>query len=429
MRSYSETLDYLFSQLPMYQRQGKAAYKANLDNTHELDRYFGHPHRKFKTIHIAGTNGKGSVSHMLASVLQRAGYKTGLYTSPHLADFRERIRIDGEMISEENVINFIDKHSEIFSKVKPSFFEMTVAMAFDFFANEEVDIAVIETGMGGRLDSTNIVTPELSIITNIGLDHTQFLGDTIALVAKEKAGIIKSDIPVIIGEWNSESASVFEETAKSVGTTIQFADRCYKAIHKSIDMNHQTLDISKDNDIIIEDLKLDLKGEYQQKNILTALSATDALINKGYDISEEQIRAGLANVTANTGLKGRWQILDQEPLTICDTGHNTEGVTYIVNQLKNYSYNKLHMVIGMVNDKSIANVLNLLPKDAEYYFTKASIPRALCEKELKKTAMLCGLNGNSYESVEKAVFEAKKNASANDLIFIGGSTFVVAEIV
>ncbi len=429
MRSYSETLDYLFSQLPMYQRQGKAAYKANLDNTHELDRYFGYPHRTFKTIHIAGTNGKGSVSHMLASVLQRAGYKTGLYTSPHLADFRERIRVDGEMISEDNVINFVDKHSEVFSKIKPSFFEMTVAMAFDFFANEEVDIAVIETGMGGRLDSTNIVTPELSIITNIGLDHTQFLGDTIALVAKEKAGIIKSDIPVIIGEWNKESAPVFEETAENVGTKLQFADKCYKAIHKEIDINHQTLDITKDNETIIEDLKLDLKGEYQQKNIITVLSATDTLINKGYNISEEQIRDGLANVTANTGLKGRWQILDQEPLTICDTGHNTEGVTYIINQLNKYSYNKLHMVIGMVNDKSIEKVLKLLPKDAVYYFTKASIPRALCEKELKKTAMLCGLNGNTYESVEKAVFEAKKNASANDLIFIGGSTFVVAEIV
>lgn len=428
MRNYQQTLDYLFSQLPMYQRDGQSAYKANLDNTIALDNYFGNPHKQFKTIHIAGTNGKGSVSHMIASVFQEAGYKTGLYTSPHLKDFRERIKINGEMIPEQKVIDFVENHQPIIDQLKPSFFEMSVAMAFEYFAKSKVDIAIIETGMGGRLDSTNIITPELSVITNIGLDHIQFLGDTIPLVAKEKAGIIKKNIPVVVGEWNSLSASVFDQTADKIGTTVIYADKKFKVSQSQNNLNYQTISVVRNDSEITTDYNLELLGIYQRKNILTVLTSLD-LVKEQYNLTEENIKQGLQKVVTNTGLLGRWQILGTNPLEICDTGHNAEGITYILEQLAQTKYNKLHFVLGMVNDKDIEKVLSMLPKNAEYYFTNAKIPRAMPAQQLAEKAINMGLQGNIYNSVAEAQKNAKKNATDNDLIFIGGSTFVVAEVV
>jgi len=428
MKSYQQTLDYLFSQLPMYQREGKSAYKANLDNTIAFDNYFESPHKQYKTIHIAGTNGKGSVSHMIASIFQEAGYKTGLYTSPHLRDFRERIKVDGKMIPEKNVIDFVENHQPIIDKLKPSFFEMTVAMAFEYFANCNVDIAIIETGMGGRLDSTNIITPKLSVITNIGLDHTQFLGDTIALVAGEKAGIIKPNVPVVIGEWHKESATVFDKKAEEIGTSITYADSNYSVSGFQNKERHQAIEVINNNNNQSDIYDLELLGLYQQKNILTVLSGID-LVKEEFKITKNNIYQGLKNVVTNTGLLGRWQILDTNPLTICDTGHNTEGINYILEQLKQTKYNKLHFVLGMVNDKDVKTVLKMLPKDAEYYFTNAKIPRAMPAAELAEKAINIGLQGKIYKSVEEAKKNAKKNAADNDLIFIGGSTFVVAEVV
>jgi len=428
MRSYQQTLDYLFSQLPMYQREGKSAYKANLDNTIAFDNYFESPHKQYKTIHIAGTNGKGSVSHMIASIFQEAGYKTGLYTSPHLRDFRERIKVNGMMIPEKNVIDFVENHQPIIDNLKPSFFEMTVAMAFEYFADCKVDIAIIETGMGGRLDSTNIITPELSVITNIGLDHTQFLGDTITLVAGEKAGIIKPNVPVVIGEWHKESSAVFNNKAKEVGTSITYADANYSVSRFHSKERHQSIEVINKTTNQSNVYDLELLGLYQHKNILTVLSGID-LVKEKFNITKNNIKQGLKNVVTNTGLLGRWQILDTNPLTICDTGHNTEGITYILEQLKQTKYNKLHFVLGMVNDKDIETVLKMLPKDAEYYFTNAKIPRAMPAATLAERAINVGLQGKIYKSVEEAQKNAKKNAADNDLIFIGGSTFIVAEVV
>jgi dihydrofolate synthase / folylpolyglutamate synthase len=428
--NYQETLKWLFSQLPMYQRQGKAAYKADLINTLDLDQYFNHPHRKFKSIHIAGTNGKGSVSHMLASVLQESGYKVGLYTSPHLKDFRERIRINGEMVSENFVVEFIEAHHRKFEEMKPSFFEMTVAMAFDYFAKEKIDIAVVETGMGGRLDSTNIVSPDLSIITNIGLDHTAFLGNTIPEVAIEKAGIIKKGVPVIIGESQEETKSVFEEFASKSNSKIYYADQYYNSDYSMLTTdNKQLFNIKHENNIVYADLSLDLNGLYQKKNLITALRTIDLLNELEYIIEEPQIYKGLANVVNNTGLKGRWQILAYNPTIVCDTGHNLEGMTLVLDQIKQTPYEKLHIVFGVVDDKNIEKLLRILPKDAEYYFTKADIPRSLDQNILKEKANKAGLNGKSFEKVDQALKIAKKNAGVNDLIFIGGSTFVVAEII
>jgi len=428
--NYQETLSWLFSQLPMYQRQGKAAYKADLKNTLELDQYFNHPHHKFKSIHIAGTNGKGSVSHMLASILQESGYKVGLYTSPHLKDFRERIRLNGEMVSEKFVVEFVEAHQVKFKEIQPSFFEMTVAMAFDYFAKEEIDIAVVETGMGGRLDSTNIVSPDLSIITNIGLDHTVFLGNSVPEVAAEKAGIIKKEVPVIIGETQAETKSVFEEFALKKNTKLHFADQYYEADYSMLTVdNKQLFNIKHKDNIEYSDLILDLTGNYQKKNLFTVLRAIDLLNEQGYKIEKSQIYGGLANVVSNTGLKGRWQILAYNPTIVCDTGHNLEGMTLVLDQIKQTPYNKLHMVFGVVDDKNIEKLLTILPKVAEYYFTKADIPRALDENILKEKAKGAGLNGKSFTKVKDALNNAKKNAGVNDLIFIGGSTFVVAEVV
>jgi len=427
--SYQQAIDFLFNQLPMYQRIGKSAYKANLDNTLAFDQYFDHPHRQFKTVHVAGTNGKGSVSHLLASILAEAGYKTGLYTSPHLKDFRERIRINGEMISETEVVDFVNQHHAIIEALQPSFFEMTVAMAFDYFARQKVDVAIIEVGLGGRLDSTNIITPCLSIITNIAFDHTALLGNTLAQIAGEKAGIIKPAIPVVIGQKHPETEPVFEQKAKELNSPILFADDYY-SIDYSMQTAHfeQVFQVYKDDILTYQNLTTALPGWYQRKNAKTVLTAIDQLNKQNWHISTAHIYNGFKNVVHNTELMGRWQILGTNPLMICDTGHNEDGINQIVAQLKETPYKKLHFVIGMVNDKEIDNVLKLLPTDAFYYFTQASIPRALDVAILAQKAKLFNLNGLQFTSVQEAFEAAKKNAAINDLIFIGGSNFVVAEV-
>lgn len=428
--NYQETIQWLFNQLPMYQRQGKAAYKADLENTLNLDKYFNHPHKNYRSIHVAGTNGKGSVSHMLASILQEAGYKVGLYTSPHLKDFKERIRINGHMIPEDFVVEFVQQHKGIFEEIKPSFFEMTVAMAFEYFAQEKIDVAVVEVGMGGRLDSTNIIHPDLSIITNIGLDHTVFLGDSLEKIAAEKAGIIKDNVPVIIGETQKETKQVFLDKAIEKQTAISFADQYYDVDYALLSAeNKQVFNVKHDNKVVYGNLKLDLLGSYQQNNMVTVLKAVDVLNMNNYNLDLSCIYNGLFDVAKNTGLKGRWQILDHNPLTVCDTAHNLEGLKYVVEQIKQTAYKKLHMVFGVVDDKNIEHILKILPQNAEYYFTKASIPRALDEKILYQKANQEGLKGHYYDQVAPALKKAKKNAKSNDLIFIGGSTFVVAEVV
>ena len=422
--NYQETLNWLFSQLPMYQREGQAAYKANLDNTLALDEYFKHPHTHFKTIHVAGTNGKGSVSHMLASILQEAGYKTGLYTSPHLKDFRERIKINGEMVSEQYVIDFVEDNKDLFASIHPSFFEMTVAMAFKYFADQQVDIAVIEVGLGGRLDSTNIITPLASVITNISFDHMALLGNTLEKIAGEKAGIIKSGIPAIVGARDKEYDYVFEERAASVNTTLSFAGEQWN-VEKNPEGNYH---LKRSSGEEFCNLSCELKGDYQRKNIPTVLETIPALRAAGLQITDEQVRTGISRVITNTGLHGRWQTLAQSPLTICDTGHNIDGITEIVQQLQKCQYERLHFVIGMVNDKDVDHVLCILPKDAIYYFTKASIPRAMNEEILAEKARTAGLHGTCYPTVATAYEAARQNATKQDMIYIGGSTFVVAEV-
>lgn len=422
--NYQETLNWLFSQLPMYQREGQAAYKANLDNTLALDEYFKHPHTHFKTIHVAGTNGKGSVSHMLASILQEAGYKTGLYTSPHLKDFRERIKINGEMVSEQYVIDFVEDNKDLFACIHPSFFEMTVAMAFKYFVDQQVDIAVIEVGLGGRLDSTNIITPLASVITNISFDHMALLGNTLEKIAGEKAGIIKSGIPAIVGVRDKEYDYVFEERAASVNTTLSFAGEQWN-VEKNPEGNYH---LKRSSGEEFCNLSCELKGDYQRKNIPTVLETIPALRAAGLQITDEQVRTGISRVITNTGLHGRWQTLAQSPLTICDTGHNIDGITEIVQQLQKCQYERLHFVIGMVNDKDVDHVLCILPKDAIYYFTKASIPRAMNEEILAEKAQAAGLHGTCYPTVATAYEAARQNATKQDMIYIGGSTFVVAEV-
>lgn len=431
MKTYPEALDYLYSQLPMFQRTGAAAYKDNLDNTIRLDEMFSHPHRSFKTVHVAGTNGKGSVSHMLASVLQEAGYKTGLYTSPHLKDFRERIRVNGEMIAEEAVVRFTKLFQEKneTKKMEPSFFELTVSMAFDYFRSMEVDIAVIEVGLGGRLDSTNIITPELSVITNISFDHMALLGDSLPKIAAEKAGIIKRGVPVVVGETSAETSGVFMQFAEKVQAQLAFADQEYQACYSMLTIDgKQSLNVQKNGQLFYPDLKLDLLGIYQRYNVPTVLRAIDFLNEKGWNLSEEVIRQGLLNTIANTGLLGRWQIIGHNPLVICDTGHNPAGIRLVVEQINQTAWRQLHMVIGMVNDKDQDEVLSLLPANATYYFTKASIPRAAEAEALASKAERFGLSGNCYPTVRQALSAARANAGENDLVFVGGSTFVVAEI-
>jgi dihydrofolate synthase/folylpolyglutamate synthase len=401
--TYKETLDWMFAQLPMYQREGKTAFKKDLTNTLALSKELGFPEKKFKSIHVGGTNGKGSTSHMLASILQEAGCKVGLYTSPHLKNFTERIRINGEEISKRKVSAFVNRNKDFLEKQKLSFFEMTVGLAFDYFASEKVDIAIIEVGLGGRLDSTNIITPEISVITNIGLDHTQFLGETLPEIAFEKAGIIKNKIPVVIGEEQKEVKNVFLTKAEAVKATIYFA---------SEDVNNY---------------KTDLLGDYQKKNTKTAVVAIKKL--KGFQISEENIKNGLLNVVKSTNLKGRWQVLQENPKVICDTAHNKEGLAIVLNQLKKEQFKKLHFVLGVVSDKKLETVLPLFPKDAIYYFCRPNIPRGLSEGDLQEKALEFDLIGERYSSVKKAFQSALLNANQQDIIYVGGSTFVVAEII
>jgi dihydrofolate synthase / folylpolyglutamate synthase len=431
MRTYQEILDYLYGQLPMFQRTGPAAYKDNLDNTIRLDEMYNFPHRSFKSIHVAGTNGKGSVSHMLASVLQEAGYKTGLYTSPHLKDFRERIRVNGEMITEEAVVKFTESFlmKNETEKMEPSFFELTVSMAFDYFRTMQVDVAVIEVGLGGRLDSTNIITPEVSVITNISFDHMALLGDTLPKIATEKAGIIKKNIPVIIGESSPETSTVFEQIANNVGASLVFADQFYEAAYGMLTIEgKQSMNIGSNEMVVYPDLHVDLLGIYQRFNVPTVLKTIDVLNENGWNLTENSIRRGLVNTIRNTGLMGRWQVIGYNPLTICDTGHNPAGIKLVVEQINQTAWEKLHIVIGMVNDKDQNEVLSLLPVSAQYYFTKATIPRATDPEELSIKAAKFGLIGKCYPFVRQALSEALANAGKNDLVFVGGSTFVVAEV-
>lgn len=435
--NYQQTLDYLYSQLPMFQRIGSAAYKDNLDNTIAICKLLGNPENKFKSIHVAGTNGKGSTSHLLASILQSAGYKTGLYTSPHLKDFRERIKINGEMIPQHYVVGFVSKYKTDFEEIKPSFFEMTVGLAFDYFVKEQVDIAIIEVGLGGRLDSTNVINPELSLITNISFDHTALLGNTLEKIAREKAGIIKSGVPAIIGETQGETKNVFINKAKEENGPLIFADQRYKAVNVEHHIVNERLMLGMDivktinniETIAYSDLKCELTGFYQQKNIPAVLYASELLATKGFDISEDHIREGIKNVVKNTGLLGRWQVLSTQPLVIADTGHNEAGIKEVLNNINKTPHKKLHFVLGVVNDKDITTILSLLPKNARYYFCKSSIPRALSAEELAKQAATAGLKGEICGTVENALNTAKKNAQLNDLVFVGGSTFTVAEVV
>lgn len=426
--NYGQTLEFLESRLPAYHRVGKAAYKNDLSSTLAMDDHLGHPHLRFKTIHVAGTNGKGSVSHMIASVLQEAGYKTGLYTSPHLKDFRERIKINGIMIPENEVIAFVENNKEIIGSLKLSFFEMTVAMAFDFFAKSIVDVAVIEVGLGGRLDSTNIINPFLSVITNIGHDHMDLLGATLEKIAFEKAGIIKKRIPVVISETQRETEGVFISRAIESGSEIRFADQNFSCILR--ENNY----ITGERNYIIKDVNNSesfkgitvLGGDYQSKNLIAVYQVFRSL--KGIlDFSDDNISNGISRVVINTGLSGRWQILNHNPLTVCDTGHNKEGLEYVLNQIKRIPKSRLHMIIGFVNDKDLSLILPLFPQDAVYYFTKASVPRALDEHVLMTEAAKYGLKGNCYMDVKSGMIAAAKVASVTDMIFIGGSTFIVAD--
>jgi dihydrofolate synthase/folylpolyglutamate synthase len=420
--NYEQTVEYLYAQLPVFQKTGGSAYKEGLDNSLQLDDLLGHPHRKYKTIHVAGTNGKGSVSHLSAAILQESGYKTGLYTSPHLIDFRERIRVNGQMIDKDYIVDFTEKMKPAVSDIRPSFFELTMMMAFSYFAEMNVEVAVIETGLGGRLDSTNIIRPDLSVITNISLDHTQFLGRTLPEIAGEKAGIIKPDIPVIIGEAkNMEVRKVFEKKAEEVKTRIFFAEDKKPIQETGFKDGYQIFQTEN-----YPDLACELTGFYQQENAGTVLTIVNLLKELNYRIPDHAVYSGFKNVRSLTGLSGRWQILHTDPKIICDTGHNEAGISRIIEQLKTEKYKVLRIVFGMVNDKDISNVMALLPKDAVYYFTKASVPRALDEKELQLKAAPENLKGKTYPSVKEAVDAAKFDAAKNDLIFIGGSTFIVA---
>ncbi|HLN20032.1 MAG TPA: Mur ligase family protein [Bacteroidales bacterium] len=426
--NYYETLEFLFSQLPAYHRIGKAAYRNNLDNTNLLDKHFGYPHQKFRSVHVAGTNGKGSVSNLLASILQEAGYRTGLYTSPHLIDFRERIRVDGKMIPEEDVVAFVEANRAIIEEIKPSFFEMTVAMAFDHFAKQEVDVAVIEVGLGGRLDSTNIITPLLSVITNIGHDHMDLLGDTLEKVAEEKAGIIKQGIPIIIGETNSLTAPVFRGKAADSGSEILFADqifRCDFADFEPASNGRRYIITDNLHHEVIKGVSA-LSGDYQQKNLVTIAAAVSNL-RKNFLITDKNLIDGISRVAQNTGFSGRWQVLSAQPLIICDTGHNKEGLEYVMSQLQCARFRELHIIMGFVNDKDISSILPLFPVNAKYYFTKASVNRALNESILRERAEAYSLKGECYSNVSEAIISACRNASDEDLIFIGGSTFVVGD--
>lgn len=424
--AYQETLDYLYRVLPMFQRVGSVAYKRDLTNTIALCNALGNPQNKFKSIHVGGTNGKGSSSHMLAAILQSEGYKTGLYTSPHLKEFTERIKINGQEVSPDYVVDFVQRIKPQIEKVKPSFFEITVVMAFDYFASQKVDFAVIEVGLGGRLDSTNVIDPLVSLITNIGFDHKDLLGDTLEAIAKEKAGIIKPNGQVVISEWQPEIQHVFIEKAKAQKSTIQFAADSYQV--RKIESEASGFTVRKSGESIYPILHSELTGGYQKKNITGVLSVVDQLRSLGINISERSVKAGIEGTVTLTGLKGRWQKLGGHPLIYCDTAHNAEGISEVLAIIKDLTFEQLHIVYGMVKDKDSSTVLSLLPKEAIYYFCEAKIPRALDVHTLTARAKEFNLNGQPVKDVAEAIKTAKKAAAENDLIFIGGSTFVVAEI-
>lgn len=429
--NYSETLSYIMNQLPMFQRVGKSAYRTGLDNTYKLDEYFGSPHRSFKTIHIGGTNGKGSVSHMIASILQEAGYKTGLYTSPHLTDFRERIRVNGKMITRSFVTDFINQHKAFFETFDPSFFEISVFMAFEYFRKCKVDVAVVEVGLGGRLDATNIITPVLSVITNIGKDHTDILGDTIEKIAFEKAGIIKSNVPVVIGESHKDTLPVFMEISSKLNAPLCIADEIYMIEYsmRSVD-DFQVFYVRQNGKVIYSDLKCALLGLYQQKNVQTVLAAIDKITdpeNNGFDINTEQVRAGLKNVITNTGLSGRWQIIRRNPLVVCDTAHNVEGLKVVLQQVNSMAFKQLRMIIGFVNDKDVKEIMRSLPKEGDYYYVRLSVQRTMDENDLALIASASGLNGKAFPDVKSAYADAISKSDKDDLILITGSNFLVAD--
>ena len=427
--TYKEAIEFLFNSLPMYQREGKAAYKDNLDNTLVLDDWLGHPHQNYPTIHVAGTNGKGSVSHMLASVLQASGYRTGLYTSPHLLDFRERIRINGKPLPEDEVTRFVTGKQEIIRKVQPSFFEMTVAMAFDYFAREKVDVAVIETGMGGRLDSTNIITPVLSVITNISLDHTMFLGTDVGSIAREKGGIIKTGVPLVLGRDDPSYREVLLSMARERNAPAVVAGRLFHPLLSTLNREgSMVLRIGRPGDAGDISITCDLTGDYQRENIITALSAIEQLQKLKWNISESAILEGFTRVTGSTGMAGRWQTIGYNPRSICDTAHNADGIAAVFRQVMQIPWKRLHVVWGMVGDKDIDSILPLLPRDATYYFTSSSVPRSMDATELYSRAAVHGLKGTAFPGVEKAYRTAQVAAGADDMIFTGGSTFVVADL-
>ena len=426
--NYAETIDYLYNKLPMFSRMGSAAFKKDLTNIRTLCERLGNPQTKFKTIHVGGTNGKGSVSHMLAAVLQTAGYKTGLYTSPHLYDFRERIKVNGKMAEEDFVVDFTEKIQPLIEEIEPSFFEITVAMAFDYFAQQQVDVAVIEVGLGGRLDSTNIITPVVSVITNIGWDHTNMLGNSLQEIAGEKAGIIKQHVPVVIGETREETRPVFEAKAQQMNAPVLFAEEQYKAISHEWEGGHLFLKVTNREESKVESFELDLPGIYQQKNLCTVLTALDVLKKNSFSISDEQTAIGSKKTKELTGLKGRWEVIHQNPTIVLEVAHNKEGMEQMLQHLQNIRYKKLHLIIGMVKDKDATTILKLLPKDANYYFTQAHIPRALNATELRQKAMTFALEGNVVEDVNTALPQALQKAGADDLIIVCGSIFLVAEV-
>lgn len=414
----------------MFHRVGAAAYKPNLDNTIALANALGNPEKNLQCIHVAGTNGKGSTSHMLASIFQEAGYKVGLYTSPHLKDFRERIKINGEMVTEEWLVNYVEKNKKLYDEIHPSFFEMSTIMAFSYFAEMKTDINIIEVGLGGRLDSTNIISSEISVITNIGWDHMNLLGDTLEKIAAEKGGIIKNETPVVISETQKETTITFTKLAIEKNSKIYFADTQFKidAINNDLLNDQMQFSVYKNNQLYLDKVFCDLTGHYQFKNIPGVFQVMD-IIREKYQISADHLRKGLSQVKKNTGLKGRWQILSKDPLTICDTGHNEQGLAEVLNMINKLSFTKLHFVLGVVDDKDLTKMLNRLPKEATYYFCKANIPRGLSAEIIKNKAAEFNLTGESYENVTLALQSAQKNAGKSDLVFVGGSTFTVAEII
>jgi len=426
--NYQQSIDYLFTRLPMYSRIGAAAYKEDLTNTIKLCEAIGNPETKFKSVHIAGTNGKGSVSHMLAAIFQTAGYKTGLYTSPHLKDFRERITINGEFVAENFIVDFVERVQPLIDEIEPSFFEITVAMAFAYFAQQQIDIAIIEVGLGGRLDSTNIITPELSVITNISYDHVNILGDTLGKIAFEKAGIIKNNIPVVIGEYHTETHSVFEKKAAEENAPFSFADKKRFVAEWKFDKTELLAEVTSTHNNEKNYYHLDLTGIYQIKNLVTVLESINVLQRSGWNINETHLQKALRQVKKLTGLHGRWEIIHEHPTVVLDVAHNEDGIKNLTEQIEITDHEELHIVIGMVKDKDVAKILSLLPKHARYYFTKAQIPRALPEDELAESAAAVGLQGNHYPEVNIALRSALSFAAKKDLIVVCGSVFVVGEI-